>query len=251
MTASGRLRMASTNVQILVVDDEAEIRTVLRKCFEREGFQVLEARNGAELRSSIDQHPIGLITLDLTLGGEDGLELAREIRARCNVPIVMISGKGDTIDRVVGLELGADDYITKPFQLREVLARVRAVLRRYAPTEPPVVQGASAHERYGFDDMVLDVTGRELARGSPGVVQELTTAEFNLLEIFVKRPHRVLSRDNIMDLLKGHEWSPVDRSIDALVGRLRKKIEPDPDHPRLIKTVRGVGYAFTADTKRV
>jgi two-component system, OmpR family, response regulator len=243
--------MASANVQILVVDDEAEIRTLLRKCFEREGFQVLEAKDGAELRASIDRHQIGLITLDLTLGGEDGLELAREIRARCNVPIVMISGKGDMIDRVVGLELGADDYITKPFQLREVLARVRAVLRRYAPAEPPAIQGATAHERYGFDDMVLDVTGRELARGSPGAVQELTTAEFNLLEIFVKRPHRVLSRDNIMDLLKGHEWSPVDRSIDALVGRLRKKIEPDPDHPRLIKTVRGVGYAFTTDTKRV
>jgi DNA-binding response OmpR family regulator len=241
--------MLSTSVQILVVDDEAEVRTLLRKCFEREGFQVVEAKDGAELRSRIDQLPINLITLDLTLGGEDGLELAREIRAKCNVPIVMISGKGDTIDRVVGLELGADDYISKPFQLREVLARVRAVLRRYAPAEAPA-QSASAHERYAFEDMVLDVTGRELTRGA-GTLQELTTAEFNLLEIFVKRPHRVLSRDNIMDLLKGHEWSPVDRSIDALVGRLRKKIEPDAEHPRLIKTVRGVGYAFTADAKRL
>ena len=242
--------MASANVQILVVDDEAEVRTLLRKCFEREGFQVVEAKDGAELRARIEQHPISLITLDLTLGGEDGLELAREIRAKCNIPIVMISGKGDTIDRVVGLELGADDYISKPFQLREVLARVRAVLRRYAPAEAPAAHIASAHERYAFEDMVLDLTGRELARGT-GKPQELTTAEFNLLEIFVKRPHRVLSRDNIMDLLKGHEWSPVDRSIDALVGRLRKKIEPDADTPRLIKTVRGIGYAFTADVKRV
>ena len=242
--------MAGANVQILVVDDEAEVRALLRKCFEREGFQVVEAKDGAELRACIEQHPISLITLDLTLGGEDGLELAREIRAKCNIPIVMISGKGDTIDRVVGLELGADDYISKPFQLREVLARVRAVLRRYAPAEAPAAQAASAHERYAFEDMVLDVTGRELDRGA-GKLQELTTAEFNLLEIFVKRPHRVLSRDNIMDLLKGHEWSPVDRSIDALVGRLRKKIEPDADHPRLIKTVRGIGYAFTADAKRL
>jgi DNA-binding response OmpR family regulator len=161
----------------------------------------------------------------------------------------MISGKGDTIDRVVGLELGADDYISKPFQLREVLARVRAVLRRYGAGEAPGAHATSAHERYAFDDMLLDVTGRELARAG-GKPLELTTAEFNLLEIFVKRPHRVLSRDNIMDLLKGHEWSPLDRSIDALVGRLRKKIEPDPDHPRLIKTVRGVGYSFTADAKR-
>ncbi len=242
--------MQNADVQILVVDDEGEVRTLLRKCFEREGFRVVEAKDGAELRARIEQHPISLITLDLTLGGEDGLELAREIRAKCNIPIVMISGKGDTIDRVVGLELGADDYITKPFQLREVLARVRAVLRRYAPAEAPVAHAASAHERYAFEDMVLDVTGRELTRGA-GKPLELTTAEFNLLEIFLKRPHRVLSRDNIMDLLKGHEWSPLDRSIDALIGRLRKKIEPDADHPRLIKTVRGVGYAFTADAKRV
>jgi DNA-binding response OmpR family regulator len=242
--------MSNAEVQILVVDDEGEVRALLRKCFEREGFRVVEAKDGAELRARIEQHPISLITLDLTLGGEDGLELAREIRAKCNIPIVMISGKGDTIDRVVGLELGADDYITKPFQLREVLARVRAVLRRYAPADAPVARSTSAHERYAFDDMVLDVTGRELT-SSAGKQQELTTAEFNLLEIFVKRPHRVLSRDNIMDLLKGHEWSPLDRSIDALVGRLRKKIEPDADHPRLIKTVRGVGYAFTVDAKRL
>ena len=242
--------MAGANAQILVVDDEGEVRALLRKCFEREGFQVVEAKDGAELRACIEKHPVSLITLDLTLGGEDGLELAREVRAKCNIPIVMISGKGDTIDRVVGLELGADDYISKPFQLREVLARVRAVLRRYAPAEAPAAQAASDHERYAFEDMVLDVTGRELTRGA-GKLQDLTTAEFNLLEIFVKRPHRVLSRDNIMDLLKGHEWSPVDRSIDALVGRLRKKIEPDADHPRLIKTVRGIGYAFTADAKRL
>jgi DNA-binding response OmpR family regulator len=243
--------MASGNVHILVVDDEAEVRALLRKCFEREGFEVSEAKDGAEMRTCIDRGPPSLITLDLTLGGEDGLELAREVRASCNVPIIMISGKGDTIDRVVGLELGADDYIAKPFQLREVLARVRAVLRRYgAGSEPaPARAAAPAHERYAFDDMLLDVTGRELTRGA-GHPQELTTAEFNLLEIFVKRPHRVLSRDNIMDLLKGHGWSPLDRSIDALIGRLRKKIEPEPDHPRLIKTVRGIGYAFTADVKR-
>jgi len=241
--------MAGANVEILVVDDEGEVRALLRKCFEREGFRVVEAKDGAELRARIEGHPISLITLDLTLGGEDGLELAREIRAKCNVPIIMISGKGDTIDRVVGLELGADDYITKPFQLREVVARVRAVLRRYAPAQTPSAV-ASPHERYAFGDMVLDFTRRELSRGA-GTLLELTTAELNLLEIFVKRPHRVLSRDNIMDLLKGHEWSPVDRSIDALVGRLRKKIEPHPDLPRLIKTVRGVGYAFTADARRL
>jgi DNA-binding response OmpR family regulator len=243
--------MANAGAHILIVDDEPEIRTLLRKCFEREGFQVSEAQDGAGLRACIEQRPVSLITLDLTLGGEDGLELAREVRAKCNVPIVMITGKGDTIDRVVGLELGADDYIAKPFQLREVVARVRAVLRRYGAGEQSAPAATSAaHERYEFADMVLDVTSRELSGGAHKS-QELTTAEFNLLAIFVKRPHRVLSRDNIMDLLKGHDWSPVDRSIDALVGRLRKKVEPDPDHPRLIKTVRGVGYVLAADAKRL
>ena len=247
------LQMVNAGIQILVVDDEPEIRTLLRRCFEREGFQVSEAKDGAELRARIQQQPISLITLDLTLGGEDGLELAREIRGSLNIPIIMITGKGDTIDRVVGLELGADDYIAKPFQLREVLARVRAVLRRYGAAEAAsghAAQAASTPERYAFEGWVLDMTRRELSREGD-IQQDLTTAEFNLLEIFVKRPHRVLSRDNIMDLLKGHEWSPIDRSIDALVGRLRKKIEPDPEHPRLIKTVRGVGYAFTADAKRL
>jgi DNA-binding response OmpR family regulator len=242
--------MDNANTRILVVDDEPEIRVLLRKCFEREGFEVAEAKDGAELRASFEQRSPSLITLDLTLGGEDGLELAREVRAKCNVPIIMITGKGDTIDRVVGLELGADDYIAKPFQLREVVARVRAVLRRYGASEPGAPPASAGHERYGFDGMVLDLTSRELSDGA-SKLQELTTAEFNLLAIFVKRPHRVLSRDNIMDLLKGHDWSPADRSIDALVGRLRKKVEPDHERPRLIKTVRGIGYAFTADVKRL
>jgi len=238
--------------QILIVDDEPKIRSLLRRYFEREGLAVSEAKNGSELRSQIQQQPPDLITLDLTLSGEDGLELAREVRAKCNVPIIMITGKGDTIDRVVGLELGADDYITKPFQLREVLARVRAVLRRYGAAEPAAAAPAAqtpGHERYGFGTMVLDVTQREFFRD--GVPHELTTAEFNLLELFVKRPHRVLTRDNIMDLLKGHAWSPMDRSIDTLIGRLRKKIEHSAENPRLIKTVRGIGYAFTADVTRL
>lgn len=235
---------------ILVVDDEPEIRALLRTCFERDGFAVAEAGTGAEMRARIEDKGLVLVTLDLTLGGEDGLELAREIRARRNVPIIMITGKGDTIDRVVGLELGADDYIAKPFQLREVLARVRAVLRRYAGSEGAAAPAAApVEERYAFEDCLLDVGRRELTQG--GSPCDLTTAEFNLLHIFVKRPRRVLSRDNIMDLLKGHEWSPLDRSIDALVGRLRKRIEADPNVPQLVKTVRGVGYVFTADARRV
>lgn len=241
--------MVNATIQILIVDDEPEIRALLRKCFEREGYSVLEAADGAGLRA-VMAHPVDLITLDLTLGGEDGLELARKIRAACNVPIIMITGKGDTIDRVVGLELGADDYIVKPFQLREVLARVRAVLRRYGAIDQGGPQAEPKHEQYAFADMVLDLTSRDL-RNSSGQQLNLTTAEFNLLEVFVRRPQRVLSRDNIMDLLKGHEWSPLDRSIDALVGRLRRKVESKAGEQRLIKTVRGVGYVFAADVKPV
>jgi DNA-binding response OmpR family regulator len=189
--------MAEGSIHILVLDDDAKVRTLLRRCFEREGFQVSEAKDGAELRPRIGEQGIALIALDLALGGEDGLELAREIRAKHNVPIIMITGKGDTIDRVVGLELCADDYIPKPFQLREVLARACAVLRRYAATEPTPTPAAG--ERYGFEYWVLDLARRQLTT-TDGAVKELTTGEFKLLEIFVRRPHRVLSRDNIVDL---------------------------------------------------
>lgn len=246
--------MISNEAHILVVDDEPEVRLLLRRCFEREKYAVSEAHNGEELFQVLDHGPVTLITLDLGLGGEDGLELARRVRARHNLPIVMISGKGDTIDRVVGLELGADDYITKPFHLREVLARVRAVLRRYEGAGDSTAQAAAAAAEKSpdviiFEQWVFDTARREL-RTPAGAEQELTTAEFNLLDIFVRRPGRVLSRDNIMDLLKGAEWSPVDRTIDNLVARLRKKIEAGPDAPHLIKTVRGIGYIFTGDVRR-
>jgi DNA-binding response OmpR family regulator len=238
---------------ILVVDDEDAVRTLLRDCFELEGFRVSEARDGQELAAHIADGAPDLITLDLKLGGENGLELARKIRETCNVPIVMITGKSDMIDRVVGLELGADDYIGKPFHVREVLARVRAVLRRYQNVPAPadaVAAPLAAGESYAFGDWVLDLPRRAL-KSTAGSAQDLTTAEFNMLEMFVKRPARVLSRDNIMDLLKGHEWSPFDRSIDALIVRVRRKIEPEPDAPRTIKTVRGVGYVFAAEVKRI
>ncbi|HEX4891725.1 MAG TPA: response regulator [Hyphomicrobiaceae bacterium] len=244
------MKAAQDTKDILVVDDEEPVRTLLRECFEMEGWRVSEAPDAQAAVERLDQGPVHLITLDLKLGGDDGLELARQIRGRCNVPIIMISGKGDTIDRVVGLELGADDYIAKPFHVREVLARVRAVLRRYEAAPVPVgVEKADDGERYVFPGWSLDINRRELV-SELGIPQDLTTAEFNMLAMFVRRPHRVLSRDNIMDLLKGNEWSPFDRSIDALVVRLRRKIEVNPESPRLIKTVRGVGYVFAADVRR-
>ena len=242
---------------ILVADDDAQIRTLLRSRFEKDGFMVSEARDGAEMRERLSAGTISLITLDLTLGREDGLALAREIRSHRNVPIIMISAKVDEVDRVVGLELGADDYITKPFSPREVVARVRAVLRRYATTTTAtsgqtmaVGQTTNAGgQRLAFDGGMLDPARREFTSPT-GVLIELATAEFNLLEMFLLCPQRVLTRDEIMNLLKGHDWNPLDRSVDSAVARLRKKIEPDPDRPRHIKTVRSIGYVFASDVRR-
>jgi len=236
-----------TSLHILVVDDDSKVRTLLRRCFEAEGFTVSEAADGDGVRAALKSNAVTLITLDLNLGRENGLDVAREVRKEWNTPIIMLTGKGDAIDRIVGLELGADDYLAKPFELRELLARVRAVLRRSSPTE---TSAAPSGQRYEFDGWTFDIGRRTLTRDG-GADQELTTSEFNLLEAFVTRPHRALSRDDIMDLLKGHDWSPLDRSIDNLVARLRKKVERDSDHPALIKTVRSVGYIFTADVKRV
>lgn len=237
---------------LLIVDDEAEIRALLRAAFEAEGFLVHEAAQGAQCADMLAREPIDLVTLDLNLAGEDGLKIARELRMRRNVPIVMITGKGDPIDRVVGLELGADDYITKPFHMREVIARIRAVLRRYeaGAHASDVVAPASGKPRYEFDGWQFDTARREV-RTPSNQLCELTTAEFNLLAILLERPGRVLSRDEIMDLLKGQDWSPVDRSIDALIARLRKKIEPGSERPALIKTIRGVGYAFAGSVRRL
>jgi DNA-binding response OmpR family regulator len=251
---------ASGTGSILVVDDDVAVRTLLRDTFELEGYRVAEAKDGAGLSAHLQSAPVDLITLDLNLGGENGFDIARTVRATNNVPIIMITGKGDPIDRIVGLELGADDYITKPFHVREVLARVRAVLRRYdssaqangqalADGGDGAVISAGGGERLAFDGWVLDIDRRELI-SETSENRDLTTAEFNMLEMFLRRPARVLSRDNIMDLLKGHEWSPYDRSIDSLIVRLRKKIEAEPDTPRLIKTVRGIGYVFAGQVRR-
>jgi two-component system, OmpR family, response regulator len=235
--------------EILVIDDDPEIRQLLRTCFEREGYLVAEAGCALEARAALAKGSVSLVTLDLTLGSDDGLSLAREIRANGDTPIVMVSGKGDAVDRIVGLELGADDYISKPFNLREVLARVRAVLRRRDMNSTVPAAAQSKHEAFQFAGWTLDLTSREL-RDTTGAARDLTTGEFNLLEIFVRRPHHVLSRDEIMDLLKGHDYSPLDRSIDALVSRLRKKIDDDASKPALIKSVRGVGYMLATDVRR-
>jgi DNA-binding response OmpR family regulator len=235
---------------ILVVDDDEKVRLLLRRCFEGEGFRVTEAARGAQVAGLIEGGGIDLVTLDLTLPDTDGLSVARLIRERSQVPIVMVTGKGELIDRVIGLEIGADDYIAKPFHLREVLARVRAVLRRTRnDASAGVAQPPTPTRLVRFDRFVLDPDARDL-RDDSGVECGLTAAEFSLLEIFVQHANRVLTRDQIMDFLKGGAWSPVDRSIDNLVARLRRKMEGDHPGPSLIKTVRGLGYIFTARVTR-
>lgn len=226
---------------------------MLRRYLTGEGFKVAEAADGAELRTALERETFDLVLLDLVLPGEDGLSLARHIRQRSETPVIMLTGKGDLIDRVAGLEAGADDYIAKPFHLREVLARIRTVLRRVASpnkaapatSAPPPAADAKPGEILSFEGWRLDLPKRELHRSTGGPVS-LTTGEFELLCVFVLHANRVLNREQLLDLVKGQGWAAFDRSIDTQVGRLRKKIEADPGNPSLIKTVRGAGYVFVA-----
>ena len=222
---------------LLVVDDDEDIRELLRTYLGSVGYTVLEAADAKALRAVLTTHPVDLILLDQRLPDADGLVLAREIRADSDVGIIIITGFGQPADRILGLELGADDYVAKPVDLRELLARIRSVLRRRAsrPTEPP---GA-----LGFEGWSIDPSARRLTAPGGGVV-ELTTGEFDLLMIFARHPNRVLSRDEIMNALHHRDAGPYDRAIDVQVGRLRRKIEPDPARPVLIKSVRGAGYLF-------
>ena len=242
----------SDPIHILVVEDDPKIRLLLRKCFELEGFIVSEAEQGETVLQLLEQENIHLITLDLNLGREDGLSIARDIRAISEVPIIMLTGKGDMVDRVVGLEIGADDYIAKPFHVREVLARVRSVLRRSNKSQIDSNNVAPNDEniRCKFDNWIFDLEAMELRHEGDDQGQKLTSGEIRLLEVFVRNANRVLTRDQLMDQLQGHEYNAYDRSIDNQIARLRKKIETDPKNPKLIRTLRGVGYKFVADLEK-
>ena len=232
---------------ILVVDDDPKMRKLLRACLEADGFGVSEAGDQAAALEAMQREEVTLVTLDLNLGADNGFDLAREIARDHKVPIIMVTGRGDVIDRVVGLELGADDYIVKPFHPREMVARVRTVLRRTARTvEAPAEDG----QVFAFDGLRADPSRLELL-DREGAVVELTGGDFRLLEVFLEAPGRILSRDTILDRLHGRCWSPYDRSIDNQVARLRKKIELDPANPRIIKTVRGIGYTMAVPVRRV
>jgi two-component system, OmpR family, response regulator len=244
---------ANTPAHILVVDDEPGMRVVLRRGLEAEDFSVSEACNLSQAMGRLNQQPpISLITLDLILGSQDGLLLARQIRSTHNVPIIMITARTSPVDRVTGLEHGADDYIIKPFHIREVVMRIRNVLQRYDVVGRNRAANPSeraGEERYEFEAGIFNVRRRELIAPN-GVAIDLTDAEIDLLLLFLRNPGRVLSRDDLMLMLKGHNWSPTDRTIDGHIARLRKKIEADIETPRLIKSVWRVGYVFAGDVNR-
>ena len=238
-------------LHILVVDDDERIRSMLRRYLAQEAIKVSDAADGATMRAVLERQKIDLVLLDLVMPGEDGLTLARDIRRHSAIPIIILTGKGDLIDRVVGLEAGADDYIAKPFHLREVLARIRTVLRRVQPAQPqaPAAVATDAEATLTFLGWRLDLVRRELRRPDGGLVP-LTSGEFELLRVLVHNANRVLNRDQLMDLVKGREWEAFDRAIDTQVVRLRRKIERDPQKPELIKTARGAGYVFAAAVSR-
>ena len=232
---------------ILVVDDDPKIRTLLRRCFEGEGSKVREAGDKAATLEALATEHIDLVTLDLDLGADDGFDVAQKIRANSSVPIIMLTGKNDVIDRVVGLEVGADDYVSKPFHLREIIARVKSVLRRSRVSEQPKIPAYDS-ACWVFDDMIAIPQEMTLLNRDKEVV-ELTSGEFALLEAFLRRPKRVLSREQLMDLTGGQSYAPLDRRVDNQIARLRKKIERNPASPRLVSTIRGIGYSFTCDVR--
>ncbi len=233
---------AHTPARVLVVDDDPALRELLRDYLGLSGFQVDEADGGEQMRQRLAAAPPDLVVLDIMLPGEDGLSLARTLRQHSNLPIVMLSARGEEIDRVVGLEVGADDYLAKPFSPRELLARIRALLRRAGTAAQPGEAAAASTQRYPFGPYVLDDAGRRLLRD--GAEVPVNGAEFELLSVFVKHPNRVLTRDDLIGWLKGYERDAFDRSIDVRVTRLRRRIEADPAHPRYVRTVRGEGYLF-------
>ena len=223
---------------ILVVDDDPKLRDLLAQYLGREGLRVRTANDGNAMDRVIAESQPDLVVLDLMLPGEDGLSIARRLRSGTDIPVIILSARGDEVDRIVGLEVGADDYLAKPFSPRELLARIRAVLRRQrVPAVPDETTTVS------FGDFALDLAAQRLLRHGHEV--ELTAGDFALLEVLVTHPNRVMSRDQLVDRIKGYERSPYDRSIDVRVTRLRRKIEADPANPAFIRTVWGRGYMFT------
>lgn len=238
---SGRFDAAESGApHLLAVDDDEQLLELYRRYFGKEGFRVSTVLDGTSMRRILGSDDVDIVLLDLGLPNESGLELARYLREHWRGAVIIVSGRGDAVDRIVGLEVGADDYVAKPFELRELLARVRSVLRRSAP-----MAQANENTVVRFAGYSADLDARSLT-GPTGSNIELTTGEFDLLQLFLAHPYRALSRDDVMRHLHGREAGPFDRAIDASISRLRRKIELDPAHPNLIKSIRGIGYKFTA-----
>ncbi len=229
---------------VLVVDDDAGIRDLLSDYLRKQEMRVETARDGREMDERLAGFEPDLVVMDLMMPGEDGLALTRRVKAGRDVPVIMLSARGEDIDRIVGLEVGADDYLAKPFNPRELLARIRAVLRRNGPGKP---KDDDNPEQYAFGAFVVDLAAQRLLRDGAEIA--LTHAEYAMLKIFIEHPNRALSRDQIMDWLKGFERDPFDRSIDVRVTRLRRKLEDDPTNPAYIRTVWGQGYLFAPKGK--
>jgi len=238
----GELAEGTDNNHILIVDDQREICDLVQEYLSSEGYRVSIAHEGAGMRRIMAQGPVDLVILDLMLPGEDGLTLARALREESSVGIIILTGRGEIVDRIIGLEMGADDYLPKPFHLRELLARVKSVLRR--ASSRTAEKHTAQRSRARFAGWELDLSSRELFSPS-GEEVRLTTGEFDLLVAFVNNANQVLTRDRLLDLARNREAGPFDRTIDVQVGRLRRKLEDEPQKPTMIKTVRGSGYIFT------
>ncbi|MCM0611137.1 response regulator [Marinobacter sediminum] len=234
------------NPQILVVDDHREIRDLLGRYLRDHGYRVLLAEGGAAMKKQLQTHRVSLVLLDIMMPGDDGLVLCRFLREHTSLPVILLTAMGEDMDKIIGLEMGADDYVTKPFNPREVLARIKSVLRRVESLPPRKGEGVGQH--LAFNGWHLDVDRRRLT-DPENVEVALSTAEFNLLLVFLNHAGRVLSRDHLLDLAEGREASPFDRSIDNRVSRLRRKLEKDPRNPELIKTVWGGGYQWTSSVE--
>lgn len=233
---------------ILLVDDDAEIRALLHGYLERNGCRCVAVADGHGMLEALDRYPVDLIVLDVMLPGHDGLTLCRDLRARSDLPVIMLTARGEETDRIIGLEMGADDYLPKPFNPRELLARIRVILRRARGALR--VHFSSEQHRIRFAEWQLDLTTRNLI--SPrGVVVALSGAEFRLLKVFLEHPNRVLTRDQLMELTQGQSAEALDRSIDVLVSRVRQRLEEDAREPRIIKTVRGEGYVLASAVAQV
>lgn len=246
MSVAEHAKDTSSLPHILVVDDDEEIAALVRRYLGTQGFTVFTANGGSQLREMLRSTRIDLVLMDLGLPGEDGLDLTRFLHSHWEGPVIIVSGRGESIDRIVGLELGADDYITKPFDLRELLARIRSVMRRSVRISAPA---NVRQDILVFQSYRLDTGAHELHDGVGNEIR-LTTGEYDLLKLFLDHPNKVLSRNDIMTHIHGRDAGPFDRAIDVQIGRLRRKIERDPSRPSMIKAIRGTGYILTEQVRR-